>query len=245
MMYYVARDGQQYGPYSDETIRQYLAAGSLMLTDHAREESGQTWLTLAQFFPPAIQAPVVITPQPYTSGPAYGQQQVYGQQPAYGQQAYVQQQFVPPDFHWALVLLLSAFTGGVFGFVWVLIQANFARKIDAASKATIYYILGIVAMLVYIIMYFSAVAAAISNNMQMTDAIGATAAIAMLFALGGWIFLLAGAYSVRASMLKYYNTVEPIQLQLSGVMTFFFSTLYLQHHLSRIAAWKKTGYLSA
>jgi hypothetical protein len=47
-MYYVARDGQQYGPYSADTVRQYLAAGSLLISDMAREESGQSWLTLGQ-----------------------------------------------------------------------------------------------------------------------------------------------------------------------------------------------------
>jgi hypothetical protein len=26
-------------------------------------------------------------------------------------------------------------------------------------------------------------------------------------------------------------------------MTFFFGTFYLQHHFSRIAQWKKTGFL--
>jgi len=52
-------------------------------------------------------------------------------------------------------------------------------------------------------------------------------------------------FSIRQSMVTYYNTVEPIQLQLSGVMTFFFGMLYLQYHMSRIARWKRTGVLSA
>ncbi len=45
-------------------------------------------------------------------------------------------------------------------------------------------------------------------------------------------------------MLAYYNTVEPIGLRLSGVMTFFFNVFYFQHHMSRIVLWKLTGYLS-
>jgi hypothetical protein len=45
--------------------------------------------------------------------------------------------------------------------------------------------------------------------------------------------------------MSYYNSVEPIQLSLSGALTFFFGVFYLQYHMSRIAHWKKTGILSA
>jgi hypothetical protein len=46
-------------------------------------------------------------------------------------------------------------------------------------------------------------------------------------------------------MEDYYNSTENIGgLQLSGVMTFFFSTVYIQYHINRLARWKKTGVLS-
>ena len=51
-------------------------------------------------------------------------------------------------------------------------------------------------------------------------------------------------FDMRRSMVEYYNTVEPIQLRLSSAMTFFFNLYYLQYHMSRIATWKQTGYLS-
>jgi hypothetical protein len=48
---------------------------------------------------------------------------------------------------------------------------------------------------------------------------------------------------MRSDLEDYYNSVENINLRLSGVMTFFFAILYFQHHFSRIAKWKKTGVL--
>ena len=48
---------------------------------------------------------------------------------------------------------------------------------------------------------------------------------------------------MQSDLEDHYNTVEPINLQLNGVMTFFFGILYFQHHFSRIAQWKKSGYL--
>lgn len=44
----IHRDGQNYGPYSFGDIRQYLASGSLALTDLAFIEGASEWTTLGQ-----------------------------------------------------------------------------------------------------------------------------------------------------------------------------------------------------
>ena len=56
--------------------------------------------------------------------------------------------------------------------------------------------------------------------------------------------LYIGIFSIRSAMEDYYNSRENIGLMLSGVMTFFFRTIYLQYHVNRIAKWKKTGVLT-
>ena len=59
------------------------------------------------------------------------------------------------------------------------------------------------------------------------------------------IFAIIGVFGMRRSLVNYYNTVEPIGLKLSGVMTFFFAIFYFQYHFNRIANWKQTGVLAA
>ena len=62
MAYYIARDGRQYGPYSAETVRTYLAEGSLLRSDHARDEAAQSWQPLGQLFPQRVpQAPTPVS----------------------------------------------------------------------------------------------------------------------------------------------------------------------------------------
>ena len=61
--------------------------------------------------------------------------------------------------------------------------------------------------------------------------------------IAGIVLHLIGIFRMRSSLQNYYNTVEPINLRLSGVMTFFFAVFYFQYHFSRIANWKRTGYL--
>src|SRR5258708_4319748 len=67
--------------------------------------------------------------------------------------------------------------------------------------------------------------------------------IILLFMIEGSILFLLVAFNIRSSMVRYYNTVEPIHLRMSGVMTFFFHVLYIQYRMSRIAKWKETGFL--
>ena len=47
MQIYVSKDGQQYGPYPVEQLRQYVRAGNFAPTDHACCD-GANWVTIAQ-----------------------------------------------------------------------------------------------------------------------------------------------------------------------------------------------------
>jgi len=53
----------------------------------------------------------------------------------------------------------------------------------------------------------------------------------------GWVILIA--FIFRDELLEQYNQREPIHLELSPVMTFFFSFFYFQYHLYEIAVAKK------
>jgi hypothetical protein len=65
-----------------------------------------------------------------------------------------------------------------------------------------------------------------------------------IFIIAGAIVYIVGMFSIKNAMEEYYTSVENIGLSLSGVMTFFFSTVYIQYHINKIARWKKTGVLT-
>ena len=60
--------------------------------------------------------------------------------------------------------------------------------------------------------------------------------ILALLAIVIWIVTI---YLIRAELHYHYNVREPIGLYLIGVMTFFFSFLYFQYHLYKIAQLKE------
>ena len=253
MKYYIRRDLNEYGPYTLADLQRYVAQGNVSPSDLTRSEGMTDWVPVSQVignipapFSPAAPAvgavyggPVAST-TPYSGGvaPSMGGT-VYGGVPvgqtAVGMQRYPQGP-VPPDFHWALVLLISAFCG-FFQIAWLFVEVSFVRKLNRAEGSMLFLLSGI-AVQVFAVVILVAVAAQGQH-----DTAGFTVFFWLLF-LGGGILQIISYFKMRSALLEYYNTVEPINLQLSGVLTFFFAVYYFQYHFSRIAHWKKTGYLS-
>lgn len=132
---------------------------------------------------------------------------------------------VPPNLHWALVLFLTVITLGIFAVVWMFVEASFAQRLRTRSKPLFFYGLGIA--------------------LSIAGALGPdNSDLKILFVLtrfAGNVLLICGHFSLKNALEDYYNRVEKIGLQLSGVMTFFFNVVYFQYHLSKIHKWKTTG----
>jgi hypothetical protein len=140
---------------------------------------------------------------------------------------------LPPNLHWALLLILDLVTRQLLNLIWALVQANWARKLIKNNKP-----------LVLVAMYPAGIIAGITASLVGAEGNSDTVAIvAGACVIAGLIAYIIGIFSIRSAMEEYYNSTENIGLSLSGVMTFFFSTVYLQYHINRIARWKKTGEL--
>jgi hypothetical protein len=145
---------------------------------------------------------------------------------------------IPPSMHWVVVWLLGAVTLGIFIVVWVFKQANFVKRLDPSNPSRTLLIITLLLGAAYGII----VAVAVTMQSQAALAIGG--GVGVLVELAAVACNLIAYFKMRSSLVRYYNTVEPIGLRLSGVMTFFFNILYFQHHFRRIAQWKQTGVLT-
>lgn len=135
---------------------------------------------------------------------------------------------LPPNWHWSIVLILGIVTRQLFNLIWALLQANWARKLSGDNKP-----------MVLVAMY----PAGMMAGFFATVLYPRTAPLGAILILAGGIVYLFGMFAIKAAMEEYYNSKENIGLQLSGAMTFFFSTVYIQYHINSIARWKKTGVL--
>jgi hypothetical protein len=241
MKYYIQRQLNEYGPYTLADLQRYVAQGSIQLADLTRSEGMTDWVPVSQVIgnipiPAPVQSGYPPGTPAYDSGTVYaGGGNVYGAQ---GAMPAVATGPVPPDFHWALVFLISFFCG-FFQIVWLFIEAGFVKKLDREGKSLAFLIGGMVTSIVAFIVFFTGVSASVNRQEPPTSSLVAF----LLIALAGAVLHLIGIFQMRSSIENYYNTIEPINLRLNGVMTFFFAVYYFQYHFTRIANWKRTGYL--
>ena len=242
MKYYIQRELNEYGPYTLADLQRYVAQGSISLSDMTRSEGMTEWTPVSQVIG-NIPIPAPIQPG-YASGtPAYGGGTVYaggavydGSSVGYGAQAVAVQgiPLIPPDFHWALVLLIGVFTCGLFNYAWLIVEAAFVRKLKSDSKGLLFMILAVSTL--FVGGFVNGVLTAINH--------GESNPFGGLVTIAGIVLYLVGVFQMKSDLEDYYNSTEPINLRLSGVMVFFFNVYYFQHHFSRIAQWKKTGVLT-
>ena len=140
MKYYVQRQLNEYGPYTLADLQRYIAQGNILLTDLTRSEGMTDWVPVSQVIG-NIPVPVPPAAMQFPGGPTYGGGgTVYGEAPTYGGQAVapLANAPVPPDFHWALVLVISIVTCGLFGWAWLFVEAAYVKKIKQDSKGLLF-----------------------------------------------------------------------------------------------------------
>ncbi len=134
----------------------------------------------------------------------------------------------PPALHWAVVLVIGIFTCNFFTLAWGIVQSAFVKRIEPKSKSLYCYIGSIAAVVLYIVL-------------SAMDVVSELVFLAWIASIGLWII---SGFVLRSELEEHYNTSEPISLDLSGIMTFFFNVFYFQYHLYRIAELKRTTQLS-
>jgi hypothetical protein len=226
MNYYIQRQSQEYGPYTLADLQSYVAQGSILLTDLARSEGMTDWAPVAQVIG-NIPVPVPGHSPVYSYGGAVGYAVPAGSSP-------ITSMFpAPPDFHWALVLLLAFVTCGLFLWAWLIVEAAWVKKIKPGSKALT---MAIVAVSSYVVKWVVDATMALLSPTHPFP-------IGILFYISYIGFYLVAVFMMSSDLEDHYNSAEPINLRLNGAMVFFFAVFYFQHHFSRIAQWKKNGVL--
>ena len=134
MTYQVSRNGQMYGPYTLDDLRRYVASGNILLTDMAKSEEMPDWVPVAQILSTvAGTAGAAAAGGPGAPPPTYAAPAAYPQPSGIGYPD-------PPNMNWGLELLLGFLTCRLFVFVWNLVIASWANRVQPASKALIWYI---------------------------------------------------------------------------------------------------------
>ena len=234
MLYHVSRNGQTYGPYTLEDLRRYVASGNILPSDLAKSDDMTEWAPVGQILGIAPAAPAAYQqPAQQPAPPGYGA-------PAPGMAIYPD----APDLSWGLVLLFGFFTCTLFMFVWNLVVAAWLKRVQPNSNAIFYYSVATVLAVLQVVL---------GTHMQ-TNALQPGTSVfhwgwmyyqahplRNLMGLVVWVARLIARFTMRSNLEEHFNTVEPLGLSLSGVMTFFFGGIYFQYHLNRINELKRVA----
>jgi hypothetical protein len=123
---------------------------------------------------------------------------------------------VPPRIHWALLFVAIAGTEGLV--LWLVPQPYRDLLVN----------LVIAAWPIYLCIWIRKI------DTQSLSLYWALASLATGF-LFSWLLWIVVIFEIREELLEHYNRREPIGLRLNLLMTVFFSFIYFQYHLNRIA----------
>lgn len=243
---WIGQNDRTYGPYQIEAVRRWLVQGKLSPEALGWQAGLPEWVPLATLVrelpdappvPPAIhslaadagstrdsRASEREAPPPSSHGGAPAT-------PAWGRPDGMPRADLPtpPSLHWGLVLLFTVLTLGIFGMVWMFVQANWVRKIDPESNARLLLGIGLACDLLASIMGIGAARTS-------SAAVGLDALLRVTF-----LVLFMVAYFSMAGSMRRAMTGSAARLKIGGATLFFFTTWYLQGQLTWLARWKESG----
>lgn len=218
---WIGRGGQKYGPYEEAVLRRWVQEGKVEPDVLAWRTGMAEWVPLATLLPGMDVPPPMPPPSAGWAPRGFSAREDGGFAP--DPRATFQ---TPPSLHWFVVLLLTMVTGGIFGWIWMFVQASWVGKIDKRSKAIALFILALVSYLI-----------GFSLTTQKTPA---TSLAALLIMLGAIIVIYVGIFSMADSM-KREAARRGLNLRIGGVTLFFLNMYYLQGIMTWLARWKETG----
>lgn len=129
----------------------------------------------------------------------------------------------PPRLHWGWVLGLNFVTRGLFGSVWLVVQANWIRRM--LGRSTGFWLA--IANMIWLPLTFSAgICAVVLARFAHADPSGVTGPLAALI-FGGLLAL----YVATVLVMRREMQSEVIGMTLGLAMTLLFGPIYLQYHL--------------
>ena len=198
-VYTLASGEHQYGPFTVEQLRNQYNQGAIQPTDLVWCPGNTAWIPVSEVLGPrvATEAPPPVESDAPSAPPSPPASLSRNEEVRYPK---------PPSLNWVFLFLLTMFTFGVFGLVWMFVHATWVRRIDPTCNALFVLAVGIPLQVV----------AGFEGHALLASLVGGVATT--------WAYLW-----MRGILEERFGVAH------SALMTFFFNMLYLQYHLTDIA----------
>src|SRR5436305_14589769 len=118
----VCRGGNEFGPYTEAQLREYLASGNIVESDRVRSAQMKKWHSVKRVMPRLDKAARRAALQ--TARMAALRNDLPS----------------PPDIPWGIALVLEIFTEFSFFVAWDIVQAVWLHRVQKNSRALWYYL---------------------------------------------------------------------------------------------------------
>lgn len=126
----------------------------------------------------------------------------------------------PPRLHWGIVLALQLLTLGMFALAWLIVQANWVRRVNGQSRAFWWAIVNACMLPALFLLVVIETAVGVPANDPIITIISG------VFRLGIVVTGLGALFILRSELES-----APISIPLGAVATFFLGIIYFQYHL--------------
>ena len=141
----------------------------------------------------------------------------------------------PPRLHWGIVFALSVVTIGLFGMVWMVVQANWVKKVTGNGRAFWWCLAYLISFpLLFVAAVAMGAVLGLMHQVELAHQLSGT--ISLVVRLVMFVLYIGGAFTLKGELEE-----RPIDIPLSGVMTFLFAPTYFQYHLFDYSVEGKIG----
>ena len=130
----------------------------------------------------------------------------------------------PPRLHWGIVLALQIVTLGLFQLIWFVVQAWWVKRMTGENKGFVWAMVNLCAFPAVLLLAFTI---GVVVAMKGQSAVALSHALEPFARIVFIVLNITTAFTLRSQMESH-----PINMPLSGVMTFFFGTIYFQYHMN-------------
>ena len=132
----------------------------------------------------------------------------------------------PPRMHWGWVFALSILTRGLFSEIWLVVQANWIRRVTGRSEARTWAILNLCAIPALVVAGILVGVVLGSQGFALAGQQRPWLAIEGVVGITVFVLHIVTVFKMRAELES-----TPIAIPLGPVMTFLFGGLYFQYFL--------------
>jgi hypothetical protein len=131
----------------------------------------------------------------------------------------------PPRLHWSIVLVLEIVTFGLFGALWLFVQARWVKKMTGNNGEMVWPTINLCAVpsLFLLALVIEILAKMGGHRAEATELVGDILGPSRLFLV---VLNLATVFSLRSSMEGF-----PIYMSLGGGVSLFFGPIYFQYKM--------------